>query len=75
MQYRSPVGLGPSLKTWPRWASQTLHRTSVRFMKKLESVFVSTLLSEMGAVKLGHPVPDSNLALELNRSLPQQTHL
>jgi hypothetical protein len=44
-------------------------------MKKLESVFVSTLLSEMGAVKLGHPVPDSNLALELNRSLPQQTHL
>jgi hypothetical protein len=43
-------------------------------MKKLESVFVRTLFCDMGAVKLGHPVPDSNLVRELNKSLPQQTH-
>src|ERR1019366_5476827 len=32
MQYRRPVGLGPSSKTWPRWASHLEQRTSVRFM-------------------------------------------
>jgi hypothetical protein len=50
-----------------------LHETSVRFMKKLESVAVLMLFWDMGAVKLGHPVPDSNLVSELNNSLPQQT--
>jgi hypothetical protein len=30
MQYRSPVGLGPSGNTWPRWAPQLLQTTSVR---------------------------------------------
>src|SRR5215469_7069268 len=30
MQYRSPVGWGPSPKTCPRWASQREHVTSTR---------------------------------------------
>ena len=30
MQYRNPVGLGPSLNTCPRWESPCLLRTSVR---------------------------------------------
>jgi hypothetical protein len=38
-QWRSPVGAGPSSKTWPRWAAQRLHNTSVRVMKKLRSLF------------------------------------
>ena len=29
-QYLKPVGLGPSSKTWPKWASHLLHRISVR---------------------------------------------
>ena len=32
MQYRRPVGLGPSVNTWPRWESHRLHNTSVRIM-------------------------------------------
>lgn len=30
MQYRFLVGGGPSSKTWPMWALQAEHRTSVR---------------------------------------------
>lgn len=36
IQYRFPVGLGPSSNTWPRWAPHFEQRTSVRFM----SVFI-----------------------------------
>jgi hypothetical protein len=32
MQYRIPVGGGPSLNRCPRWASQRAHRISVRIM-------------------------------------------
>ena len=32
MQKRSPVGSGPSSKTWPRWLPQRLQRTSTRTM-------------------------------------------
>jgi hypothetical protein len=42
-------------------------------MKKLLSVSVSTLCSVDGCVKLGQPVPDSNLSSESKSSLPQQT--
>ena len=31
--YRLPVGLGPSLKTWPRWAPLRASSTSTRLMK------------------------------------------
>src|SRR5262245_14279127 len=30
MQYRKPVGCGPSGKTWPRWASQRAQATAMR---------------------------------------------
>ena len=69
MQYRRPVGFGPSLNTWPRWASHRLHRTSVRLMKRLLSVSVFTLFWSITVQKLGHPVRESNLVSELNRSL------
>ncbi len=32
MQYRRPVGGGPSRNRWPRWASQPAHVISVRTM-------------------------------------------
>jgi len=35
----------------------------------------ATLPSEIGDPKLGQPVPESNMASDLNRGLPQQTHL
>jgi len=35
MQWRWPVGSGPSSKTWPRWALQRLQSTSVRRMNRL----------------------------------------
>jgi len=38
------------------------------------SVSVSTFSFAIGFQKLGHPVRESNLVSELNRSLPQQTH-
>ena len=44
-------------------------------MNRLRSSFSLTLSLFRGAQKLGQPVPDSNLASELNSSLPQQTHL
>ncbi len=37
MQYLRPVGGGPSVKTWPRWESPCVLRTSTRFTKKLLS--------------------------------------
>ncbi len=73
MQKRWPVGLGPSGKTWPRWASQRAHSTSVRVEKNDESSKVASAPSATGLVKLGQPVPDSNLSAEENSGSPQQT--
>ena len=42
MQYRLPAGLGPSLKTWPRWPPQRRHTTSVRIMPWEVSSFSRT---------------------------------
>src|SRR5437762_12798872 len=75
MQYRIPVGCGPSSKTCPRWASHRLHFTSVRRMPWLVSVSASTASSLAGAQKLGHPEPAWNLVSERKRGWPQQTHL
>src|SRR5439155_21396690 len=49
IQYRRPVGAGPSSNTCPRWASQALHSTSVRRIQKLSSSSLLTFSSEMGA--------------------------
>src|SRR5207249_7369741 len=73
MQKRCPVGAGPSSKTWPRCASHAAHSTSVRRMNMLRSCSVRTFSLEIGAVKLGQPVPESNFVSELNRGVPQQT--
>src|SRR5882762_2152220 len=45
MQYRSPVGCGPSSKMCPRWASHLLHFTSVRRIPWLASFSASTASS------------------------------
>ena len=55
MQYRKPVGGGPSLKTWPRWPPQRGQCTSVRLSPKLLSSLVWIALA-IGFQKLGQPV-------------------
>src|SRR5256714_546257 len=75
MQSRSPVGCGPSGNRCPRCASQRLHTTSVRDMPSVRSVCSSTAPSDAGCVKLGQPVPESNLSSARNSSCPQHTHL
>ena len=61
MQYRRPVGAGPSSKTWPRWELPAVDRTSVRVIPSVSSVVDTTCPLSIGRVKLGQPVPDSNL--------------
>ena len=75
IQYRRPVGLGPSSKTWPRWAPHRLHRTSVLIVNKLLSGSFLMFFPETGVQKLGQPVPELNFVSELNKSLPQHMHL
>ena len=70
-QWRSPVGGGPSGKTWPRWLSQRAQTISVRTMPWLVSRMRRRWRSSYGAKKLGQPVPESNLALERNSGSPQ----
>jgi hypothetical protein len=42
-------------------------------MKSFRSVRVVTASASMGLVKLGHPVPLSNLSIEVNRGWPETT--
>jgi hypothetical protein len=71
----APVGLGPSGKTWPRCASHDAQRTSVRRISHERSSCSLTAPLSSGAQKLGQPVPESNLVLDENSEVPQQTHL
>src|SRR3954449_10253276 len=75
MQYRRPLGPGPSSKTWPRWPLHFEHSTSVRIMPWLISCSSSTWLSTAGCEKLGQPQPESNLASDSNRVWPQPAHI
>src|ERR1035437_1535981 len=75
MQYRRPVGFGPSSKTWPTWASQRRHITSVRTLKKLRSSSVFTAFGAIGCQKLGQPVPESNFVSELKSGRSQHTQV
>ena len=70
MQYRFPVGAGPSSKTWPRCESACVERTSVRTLKNLRSERVVMLFNVIGLVKLGQPVPDVNLSNEVKSGSP-----
>ena len=74
MQYRWPVGRGPSGNTWPRWAPQLRQRASVRTMPWLVSVSSSTASESRAWKKLGQPVPDSNFVSDENSGAPQHTH-
>ena len=71
MQYRSPLGPGPSGNTWPRWPPQRLQRTSTRSMPWPRSSTSSTASVTIGSEKLGQPVPDSNLVDASNSGVPQ----
>src|SRR6266849_1628413 len=73
MQYRKPVGSGPSLNTCPRCASHSLHFTSRRTSPKLMSLFSYTFSAAIGFQKLGQPAPESNFVVEANRALSQST--
>ena len=73
MQKRWPVGAGPSSNTCPRCESACFERTSVRVIQKVLSVFVVTFAGSRGRVKLGQPVPDSNLSSEENSGSPDTT--
>ena len=57
MQYRNPVGGGPSLKTWPRWPSQRAHATAVRSPKlkssSFRNIFLGKRLPEAGPASAG----------------------
>ena len=55
--HRLPLGRGPSLNTWPRWAPERASTTSTRGMNgMLLSVISSTCSGSTGSQKLGHPV-------------------
>ena len=56
-----PSGPGPSGKTWPRWPPHLAQRTSVRTMPWLTSSCRVTWSFAAGPVKLGQPLPLSNL--------------
>jgi len=65
LQYRCPVGSGPSLNTCPWCPPQRTQWYSVRGRISLKSFFVSTRPS-IGAKKLGQPVPLSNFEVDAN---------
>jgi hypothetical protein len=63
MQWRIPVGFGPSLKTWPRWPPQRRQWHSVRAMNRELSSRVPIPFGS-ASQKLGQPVPLSNFVSE-----------
>src|SRR3990167_567595 len=82
MQYLLPclpagrrLSLGPSSKTCPKCAPQSLHLTSVRLVSWLWSSRSSIFSKFAGSLKLGQPVPESNFASEEKSSAPQTAHL
>jgi len=72
IQYLNPLGGGPSGKTCPKWASQTLHSTSILVIPKETSFRYLMTLSFSGCVKLGQPVRESNFIVESKSSVSQQ---
>src|SRR5215813_2403005 len=65
IQYRRPVGPGPSSNTWPRCPPQDEQWTSVRTISQLRSSVVPTARSS-ALQKLGHPVPLLNFVSASN---------
>src|SRR5215510_8242438 len=73
IQYRNPVGRGPSLNKSPRCASQRRHVTSLSTSPGLGFPW-RTFSSAIGCQKLGQPVPESNFADDKKSAVPQHTH-
>ena len=73
MQYRRPVGGGPSGKRCPRCPPHRAQCTSVRIMKNARSMDVATAPSS-DVQKLGHPVPLSYLAEDEKSGWWQPAH-
>lgn len=71
MQYRRPVGWGPSGKTCPRWLSHLVHRASVLIMPWLSSLFSLMTSVERPCQKLGQPEPESYLVSLSKRAVSQ----
>ena len=74
MQYRSPVGCGPSVNTCPRCPSHNRQLTAVRTTIRLPSGDSTTFSGAIGSQKLGHPVPESNFALDEKSASPHPAH-
>ncbi len=70
---RPGVGAGPSENRWPRWESPARDRTSVRSIPSDASLRVAIWPASIGRVKLGQPVPESNLSSELKSGSPVTT--
>jgi hypothetical protein len=69
-----PVGLpGPVVEHVAQMLSPCAERTSVRTISWLKSRCSTTLSGSIGTVKLGHPVPLSNLVIEANSGSPDTT--
>src|SRR3989344_7680040 len=73
MQYRRPVGLGPSLKTCPKCEPHFLHKTSVRLIPRDISSLSRTFSFATVFQKLGQPVLESYLVSEENKLESQTT--
>ena len=71
IQYLNLEGSGPSSKTCPKCESPYLLRTSILLIPYELSSFLTMYFGSIGFVKLGHPVPDSNLSVELNKGSPE----
>ena len=67
MQYRWPVGPGPSSNTWPRWPPQARQTTSVRTIPWLLS---RSELDRVGDGRLGEARP-AGTGVELGRTVEQ----
>lgn len=68
-----PSNFGPSSKTCPKWIPSFSQTTSVLFIPNEISTFSLIDALGRGFVKLGHPVPESNLFFELNNGSPDTT--
>ncbi len=71
MQYRSPLGAGPSGNTCPRCASHVLQIVSTRFKNAGPSNRYAITPLFTGCVNEGHPVPDSNFSEASNSTVSQ----
>jgi len=58
MQKRTPLGGGPSGKTWPKCDPQREHVTSTRRIPKLVSSWASKTSSDSGCENAGQPQPE-----------------